>query len=121
VNFFTKEVHRPRQAMNQFVLLLSPLAPHIAEELWQLLGNKNTLAYEPWPKFDPAMLVLAEIEIPVQINGKVRGKISVPADLDAQGLEQAALQNEKIIEMVTGKEIVKKVIVPGRLVNFVIK
>ena len=89
------------------MLLLSPLAPHIAEELWQLLGNKNTLAYEPWPKFDPAMLVLAEIEIPVQINGKVRGKISVPADLDAQGLEQAALQNEKIIEMVTGKVATK--------------
>jgi leucyl-tRNA synthetase len=115
VNFFTKEVHRPRQAMNQFVLLLSPLAPHIAEELWELLGNKNTLAYEPWPKFDP------EIEIPVQINGKVRGKISVPAELDAEGLEQAALQNDKIAEMVAGKVIVKKVIVPGRLVNFVIK
>ncbi|MBL8870532.1 MAG: hypothetical protein JNK90_12105, partial [Planctomycetaceae bacterium] len=64
---------------------------------------------------------LAEIEIPVQVNGKVRGKISVPADLDAAGLEQAALQNEKIAEMVAGKEIVKKVIVPGRLVNFVIK
>lgn len=121
VNFFTKEVHRPRQTMSQFVLLLSPLAPHIAEELWSLLGNKATLAYEPWPQFDPAMLVLAEIEIPVQVNGKVRGKISVPADLDAAGLEQAALQNEKIAEMVAGKEIVKKVIVPGRLVNFVIK
>lgn len=121
VNFFTKEVHRPRQTMSQFVLLLSPLAPHIAEELWSLLGNKGTLAYEPWPQFDPAMLVLAEIEIPVQINGKVRGKISVPAELDAAGLEQAALQNDKIAEMVAGKEIVKKVIVPGRLVNFVIK
>lgn len=121
VNFFTKEVHRPRQTMNPFILLLSPLAPHIAEELWQLLGNQHSLAYEPWPKFDPALLVLSEIEIPVQINGKVRGKISVPADLDSEGLQDAALKNEKIAEMMDGKEIVKKIIVPGRLVNFVIK
>lgn len=121
VNFFTKEVHRPRQTMSQFILLLSPLAPHIAEELWHLLGNQQSLAYEPWPKFDPALLVLSEIEIPVQINGKVRGKISVPADLDAEGLQEAALKNEKIAEMMAGKEIVKKIIVPGRLVNFVIK
>jgi len=65
--------------------------------------------------------VLSEIEIPVQINGKVRGKISVPADLDSEGLQEAALKNEKIAEMMAGKEIVKKIIVPGRLVNFVIK
>lgn len=121
VNFYTKEVHRPRSVMNSFVLLLSPLAPHIAEELWQLLGNQSSLAYQPWPKHDPSLLVLSEIEIPVQINGKLRSKINVPADADAAALEQFALANEKVIELLTGKEIVKKIIVPGRLVNFVVK
>ena len=121
VNFFTKEPHRPREVMSSFVLLLAPLAPHIAEELWQILGHSTSLAYEPWPRFDPAMTVLAEIEIPVQINGKVRGKITVPANADVTTLEKLALENEKIGEMLSGKEIVKKVLVPGRLVNFVIK
>ena len=71
VNYFTKQSVRPRAAMETLVLLLSPLAPHIAEELWQCLGHAKTLAYEPWPEFDEALTVDATIEIPVQIKGKV--------------------------------------------------
>lgn len=72
VNYFNKQSVRPRAAMEAFVLLLSPMAPHIAEELWQLLGHKATLAYEPWPVHDPALTVEDTVEIPVQIKGKLR-------------------------------------------------
>ena len=78
-NFFLKEECRPRWAMEQFVLLLSPLAPHVAEELWQALGHATTLAYEPWPQWDEAKLREDSVEIPVQINGKLRGRIVVAA------------------------------------------
>ena len=76
VNFFTSQETRPAAAMETFTLLLAPMAPHIAEELWHLLGNENTLAYEPWPKFDPALLVEEQVEIPVQVNGKLRGRVA---------------------------------------------
>ena len=118
-NFFTKQDRRPRAAMEPFVLLLSPFAPHLAEELWQALGHADSLAYEPWPKYDEAMLAESEIEIPVQIKGKVRAKIHVPAQADKATLEQIAQENEKIAVLLDGKEVVKTVIVPGRLVNFV--
>ena len=81
-NYFTKQSERPRAVLEQFVLLLSPFAPHMAEELWQALGHTKSLAYEPWPKFDAALAQEDTIEIPVQINGKVRSKVTVPADAD---------------------------------------
>ena len=77
-NFFTKCDVRPRAAMEQFVLLLSPFAPHLAEELWQLLGHDKTLAYEPWPTFDEAKLREDTVEMPVQISGKLRRRVTVP-------------------------------------------
>ncbi|NOY30119.1 MAG: leucine--tRNA ligase [Planctomycetes bacterium] len=120
-NFYTKQTGRPRAAMEQFVLLLSPFAPHIAEELWEALGHKKTLAYEPWPAYDEAMLVEAEIEIPVQIKGKVRAKIRVPADADQATIEALARADTRIIELLDGKELVKTIVVPGRMVNFVVK
>ena len=83
-NFFIKQEPRPRAAMEKFVLLLSPFAPHLAEELWQALGHATTLAYEPWPKFDEAAIREDTIEVPVQINGKLRGRIQVPADADGR-------------------------------------
>ena len=83
VNAFTSSEVRPRTAMETFTLLLAPLAPHAAEELWQILGHARTLAYEPWPSYDPALLKDAEVEVPVQINGKLRGRVVVPADADA--------------------------------------
>lgn len=121
VNFFTKQTVRPREAMESFVLLLSPLAPHLCEELWQLLGHSSTLAYESWPTFDPAATVDAEIEIPVQINGKLRSRLLVSATATREELEQQARNDPRIIELLTSQQIAKTIIVPGRLVNFVLK
>ncbi len=121
VNFFTKQETRPHEAMEKLVLCLSPFAPHIAEELWSLLGHEKTLAYEPWPVFDPAWVKDDVLEIPVQIKGKVRAKINVPADASRQQLEDAARANEKIAKLLAEKNVVKVIVVPGRLVNFVVK
>lgn len=120
-NFFTKQDSRPREAMEKLVLLLSPYAPHLAEELWQLLGHSDTLAYEPWPEYDEALIAEDKLEIPVQINGKVRSKIRVPAGADQGAIEAAARNDPRIVELLAGKQIVKTVVVPGRLVNFVIR
>ena len=120
-NFYTGCEVRPREAMEKIVLLLSPLAPHIAEELWEVLGHKKTLAYEPWPAFDEAKIRESSIEIPVQILGKVRGRIIVPADADDAAIEAAARADEKIAPLLEGKTIVKTIIAQKRLVNFVVK
>jgi leucyl-tRNA synthetase len=107
--------------MRQFVLLLSPLAPHIAEELWQVLGGTDTLAYEKWPEFDPAKIKEDTIEVALQINGKVRSKLSVPAETSREQLETAARGDARIAQLLEGKQVVKAIVVPGRLVNFVVK
>ena len=121
VNFFTKETVRPRVVLEQFLLLLSPFAPHMAEELWQILGHQQTLAYENWPVFDPNLTKADSIEIPVQVLGKVRAKITVPAESDQAALVAAAKADQRIAELLTGKTIVKEIVVPGKLVNFVVK
>ncbi len=121
VNFYTKEEVRPKSAMQDFVLLLAPYAPHLAEELWQLLGNAESLAYHAWPKFDEALTKTAEVEIPIQVNGKVRGRVTVPAEAAQAELERIARSDARILELVAGKEIVKVIVVPGRLVNIVVK
>ena len=120
-NFFTKQDQRPKIAMEQFVLLLSPFAPHVAEEMWQLLGHGETLAYEPWPICDESLLAESELEIPVQINGKVRTKITVPADADQARIEEIALADAKVLQFLEGGKRIKTIIVPKRLVNFVVK
>jgi leucyl-tRNA synthetase len=120
-NYFTAASERPRAAMEQFVLLLSPFAPHIAEELWQALGHKESLAHEPWPEFNSALAKEDTIEIPVQINGKVRSKVTVSADADAGTIEAAARADARIAELLAGKQIMKTIVVPGRLINFVVK
>ena len=112
---------RPKSALETLVLLLSPFAPHIAEELWELLGHDSTLAYEAWPTYDAAKLVESEVEVPVQVNGKIRAKIRVPADADNATIEAAARANETIASNLAGKTVVKSIVVPGRLVNFVVK
>lgn len=119
VNFFTAQDVRPQAAMESFVLLLSPYAPHLAEELWEALGHTETLAYEPWPKFDAALARKSTIEIPIQVMGKVRAKIEVDADLDQDQLEAAALADPKVQELLAGKQLIKTIVVPGRLVNLV--
>ena len=112
---------RPRSVLEPFVLILSPFAPHIAEELWALLGHTATLAYEPWPTFDEAKLAEAEVEIPVQVNGKVRAKINVPTGADAATLQRVAEEDDAVRQQLAGKQIVKVVVVPGRMVNFVVR
>jgi leucyl-tRNA synthetase len=120
-NFFFKEEKRPKAAMEPFVLLLAPFAPHLAEELWQLLGHERTLAYEPWPEFDAALVREDTIEIPVQLSGKLRGRIQVPAGSDAAALEAAARADAHVAALLAGKTVVKAIVVPGRMVNFVVK
>jgi leucyl-tRNA synthetase len=121
VNFFTKQSVRPKSAMERLVLLLSPYAPHIAEELWQILGHDQTLAYESWPAFDEALTKEDTIEIPVQIKGKVRSKIQVAAEATREEMEAAARADERIQGLIGDKQILKVIVVPGRLVNFVVK
>jgi leucyl-tRNA synthetase len=111
---------RPVSAMETFVLLLAPLAPHAAEEMWEILGHKESLAYHPWPSFDPALLKDDEIEIPVQVNGKLKAKVVVPAEADRGDLERAAMTDGKIAALIEGKKVVKIIVVPGKLVNIVI-
>ena len=112
---------RPRGALEPFLLLLSPFAPHIAEELWELLGHTESLAYESWPTYDEAKLVTDEIEIPVQVNGKVRARIFVSADADQPTVEQAARADESVAKHLDGKQIVKTIFVPGRMLNLVVR
>ncbi len=119
VNEFTALDARPRAALDTFTLLLAPFAPHLAEELWELLGHDGGLAYTPWPGFDPAMLVDDEVEVPVQVNGKLRHRLVVPAGLDAKSLESAALADPKVAALIEGKAVKRVVAVPGKLVNIV--
>jgi leucyl-tRNA synthetase len=119
-NHLTPLPVRPRSALEPFVLLLSPFAPHLAEELWRALGRRETLAYEPWPAFDPALAKEDEIEVPVQINGKVRHRLTVPADVDAAALEALALADPKVRELLGGKTPKKVIVVPKKLVNIVL-
>ena len=120
VNFFTSQDVRPTSAMESFALLLAPMAPHMAEEIWSLLGHEKTLAFEPWPEFDPALLKDDEVEVPVQINGKLRGRVVVAAEAGGPLIEKTAREDPKIAVLLEGKTIKKVVVVPGKLVNFVV-
>jgi len=110
-----------RQLWEPFVLLLSPYAPHLAEELWQKLGHPETLAREAWPEYDEALTVEDERTIVYQINGKVRAKEMLPTGLSREALKEKALQNPRIQERIAGQEIIKVIAVPDRLVNIVVK
>ncbi|RPH82477.1 MAG: hypothetical protein EHM77_03185 [Planctomycetaceae bacterium] len=125
-NFFTRCERRPREAMEAIVTLLAPYAPHVAEELWQCLRGderpaSDCVSTRAWPQWDEAALVQSEIEVPVQINGKLRGKVMVPAGADEAVVLAAAREDQRIAEMLLGKTLVKSIYVPGRLVNLVIK
>ena len=120
-NYFFKCDPRPQSAMETLVLLLAPFAPHLCEELWQLFGHPKTLACEPWPKFDPALVLDDTVEVPLQVNGKLRSKMVVPRDANQDEMEKQARADVKIAEMLLGKTVVKTIVVPGRLVNFVIQ
>jgi leucyl-tRNA synthetase len=110
----------PRAAAEPLVLMLAPLAPHIAEELWSRLGHPDSLAWEPFPEADPALLIDDAVEVPVQVNGKVRTVITVPAGTDNAGLEAAARADLRVVAALDGRETRRTIVVPGRLVNFVV-
>jgi leucyl-tRNA synthetase len=119
-NHLTPMEVRPRSVLEPMILLVAPFAPHLAEELWANLGHKKTLAYEPWPAFDESLTKSAEIEVPVQVNGKVRNKITVPAGTSDEELKAIALADERIRAMIEGKQVRKLIVVPGKLVNIVV-
>jgi leucyl-tRNA synthetase len=120
---FAKDVVRdaplPRRAAEVLVLLVSPLAPHLGEELWQRLGHAKSLAYEPWPTADPALLLDSEVTLVVQVNGKKRDEIRLPADAGEAAVREAALALESVRKHLDGRAPKKVVVVPGRLVNVV--
>ena len=109
------------EVQQTFVLLLAPFAPYLAHELWESLGEKENLLKARWPKYDPALAKEEEIEIPVQVNGKLRGRVLVPADSDEAFVEGRALADEKIKAAIAGKQIVKVIFVPGKLLNLVVR
>ncbi|MFD3269182.1 leucine--tRNA ligase [Paenibacillus dendritiformis] len=110
----------PRQAMENFVQLLSPLAPHIAEELWQRLGHRESITYVPWPSYDEALTVDAEVEIVIQVNGKIADRIRIAADADEAAMQEKAMSLPNVQEAIAGKTVRKVIAVKGRLVNIVV-
>jgi len=123
-NALTKTVQEqgsaPREVIDAMVLMLSPLTPHVAEELYEKLGGAEQLAFVDFPSADPALLVEDTVEIPVQVNGKVRGRISIAADASPDDIEAAARADTKVAELLDGATVRKVVVVPGRMVNFVV-
>ena len=109
------------KAVKDLILILSPFVPHICEEMWEHIGETESVSTMSWPAFDEKALVKDTVEIVIQINGKLKEKLMVPADADKQALEKIALDNEKIKELIEGKSIVKVIAVPGRLINIVVK
>ena len=115
---------KPLVVMRDFLLLLQPFAPHLAEELWSKLptGARGSMAlpYVPWPRFDAKFLIEDTLEIPVQVNGKLRDVLKVPVGTSAAELEAAARASEKVQQFINGKTIKKVIVLPGRLVNLAV-
>jgi leucyl-tRNA synthetase len=108
-------------AQRKFVLLIAPFAPYLAHELWEVLGEKKDLLRHPWPEYDPVLAKEEETVYAVQVNGKLRSHISVPADSQEAFVRERALADEKVKASVEGKQIVRVIVVPGKLVNIVVK
>ncbi|MGG4548066.1 leucine--tRNA ligase [Rossellomorea marisflavi] len=119
INDAYKADELPREYVEGFVKLLSPIAPHMAEELWSKLGHEETISYEAWPTFDESKLIDNEVEIVLQVNGKVRAKVMIPTDMNKEDLEQLAKDHEEIKAQIEGKTVRKVIAVPGKLVNIV--
>jgi leucyl-tRNA synthetase len=112
---------RPREALEPLLVLLAPYAPHLAEECWQRCGHKGSLAYAPWPQADAALLVQDEITLPVQVNGKMRGTVSVRADIDEEGAVAEARAVASVQKQLESKAIRKVIFVPGKILNIIAK
>jgi leucyl-tRNA synthetase len=120
VNHLIKQPTKPKSVIEKFILILAPFAPHIAEELWQKLGHKDTLAYETWPEYDKELVKEKEIGLAVQINGKIKDRIVVLADADDEQIKQKALACGKVIAALAGKQPKKVIVIKSRLVNIVV-
>jgi leucyl-tRNA synthetase len=121
VNAVYKEGKCPREYAEGFVKMLSPICPHICEEMWNILGHDNTIAYEKWPGYDEAKTIDTMIEIAVQVNGRLRGTISIDKNIDKDSAIAIAKNDERVAEVIVGKTIVKEIYVPGKIVNIVVK
>jgi len=120
VNHLSKQTIKPKSVVEKFILILAPFSPHIAEELWQRLGHTNSLTYEPWPEYDEELIKEKEIELAVQVNGKIKDRIVVAAEADEEQIKQKAMTCEKVIAAMAGKEPKKIIVIKSRLVNIVI-
>jgi leucyl-tRNA synthetase len=120
VNEAMKLEKLPRRELELFVQLLAPFAPHVAEELWEQLGHNRSLAYEPWPSFDEKKTLEDQIEVVLQVNGKVRGKLLVPQGVDQASIEKLALKDPNVLRHTEGKEVRRVIVVPNKIVNIVI-
>ncbi|MHC4259862.1 MAG: leucine--tRNA ligase [Planctomycetota bacterium] len=120
VNSFSKQLVRPKSVIEKFLLILAPFAPHIAEELWQRLGRSDSLAYEPWPEYDEELIKEKEIELAVQVNGKIKDRIVVSANAGEEQIKRKALDCEKVITAMAGKDPRRVFVVKSRLVNIVV-
>ena len=121
INVATKEDIFPKEYAEGFVKLLSPVAPHIAEELWNRLGHSDTITYEAWPTYDESKLVENTIEIPVQVNGKVRATVQIDTDATGEDVKKAVMENSNIQSQLEGKNIVKEIYVKNKIYNIVVK
>mgnify|MGYP002655598187 FL=1 len=123
VNYLTKNypAGAPRAAVEPIAVMVAPVAPHIAEELWTRLGHEGTITFVPFPSFDEKYLVDDEIELPVQVNGKVKSRVQVAADVSQDDAVAAALADDKVLAAIGEKSVVKKIVVPGRMINLVVK
>ena len=121
INATTKEDVFPKEYAEGFVKLLSPVAPHIAEELWSRLGHNDTITYEAWPTYDETKLVEDTIEIPVQVNGKVRATVQIGTDATDEDVKKAVMENSNIQAQLEGKTVVKEIYVKNKIYNIVVK
>ena len=120
VNHMTKQKIHSRAALEPFVLILAPFAPHIAEELWQRLGHTESLAYEAWPAYDEALTQAKEVELAVQIKGKIKDRIVVPADAEEEQIKSAALGSAKVQAALAGQASKRIIVIKSRLVNIIV-
>ena len=121
INAVYKEDVLPKEYAEGFVKLLNPIAPHITEEMWERLGHDKTIAFEPWPTYDEAKTIDDTISIGVQVNGKLRGTIEITQEEGEESIKEKALNHENVMKFIDGKEIVKVIVIKGKIVNIVIK
>ena len=121
LNEITAEGHLSKDDLTIFIKLLSPFAPHICEEIWEFIGGEGFLAVSPWPEYDEGKTVAKTVEIGVQVNGKVRGTIVIPTDCEKEKAFEIAKADERVASFLEGKNLVKEIYVPNKIVNFVAK